>query len=706
MTGPSDVNDAPGADPATERRVIRLPRSAPVTARAGSARLASEFETRQIVSGAKPGSPYVRLTWRYGKSFRRAGAGRLIATEELLRPRGAFARGLAVVRRFALGAPLSTDRLEHERLSKFKALAVFSSDAISSSAYATEEILLALLLAGSGVLEHAIPIALGIAALLAVVIFSYRQTVRAYPNGGGSYIVARENLGVMPGLVAASALMLDYVLTVAVSIAAGVAAILSAVPGLEAWRVELSLLFVALIALGNLRGIRESGSIFAAPTYLFILSFGSMIVVGLVKLAFAAFSGASLTSALPPQTIAEAQQPLTLFLLLRAFSSGSAALTGVEAISNGVPAFKPNESKNAATTLLWMGVTLGFFFLGVTFLANRLGIVPAGDQTVISQIAHAVFGSSFFYYAVQSTTAMILVLAANTSFADFPRLASILAHDGFLPHQFTFRGERLAFSNGIVVLGLLAALLIVVFGGQTHRLIPLYAVGVFLAFTLSQSGMVVRWWRNRARGWQRGLAINGVGAVATGVVLLVIIATKFTHGAWMVVALIPVLVASFAAVSRHYQHVADQLVIPPLPEAVERPRIGRVVVPVGGVNLATARTISYARSLSDDVTAVHVADDTDDGSARFREEWQRHIGDCPLVVIDSPYRSFTEPLIAYLDAVDQGDPERPLTVVIPEFTPRRWWQFLLHNQTSLRLKAYLLFRPNTIVISAPQVLDR
>lgn len=699
------MNDEPTRE-STARTSVRVTR--PGTRGAAQApdpaRLRDEFEPAEVVRGTKPGSPYVRLTWRSGKAFRRAGPGRLIATEELLQPKGAFGRRLAAIRRFLLGAPLSTSRLAHERLTKVKALAVFSSDAISSSAYATEEILIVLLLAGSTALHYSIPIGLAIACLLAIVVFSYRQTVHAYPHGGGSYSVAKENLGTYAGLTAAAALMMAYVLTVAVSIAAGAAAVISAAPGLEPYRVWLAVGFIIFMTLANLRGIRESGTIFAVPTYLFIVSFGAMIIVGIAKLALGDFEGADLGHSIQPPAIA-ATQGVSLLLILRAFSQGSAALTGTEAISNGVPAFKPDESRNAAATLAWMGATLGFFFLGVTFLAYRLGIVPSTDETVVSQIARNVFGTSFLYYLVQAATTLILILAANTAYADFPRLASILSRDGFMPHQFAFRGERLAFSNGIVTLGLLSIMLIVAFHGEAHNLIPLYALGVFLAFTFSQSGMVRRWWRLREAGWRRSMAINALGAITTALVVLVVLLTKFLEGAWVVLLLVAAIVWLFAKINEHYRHVARQMQVRDSDEPLPHPHIGKVIVPVGAVNRAVIRTMSFARSLSTDVTAVHIETDEEE-LARFRRDWDEFLPDQPVVIIDSPYRSFTEPLIAYLDAVDPRDADRPLTVVLPDFVTRHWWQWLLHNQTSLRLKAYLLFRPDTVVVDVPQRLLR
>src|SRR5436190_447235 len=441
---------------------------------------------------------------------------------------------VALLKRVLVGRPMPLAQARHERLRKRIALAVFSSDAMSSVAYATEEILLVLVLAGTAALHLSLPIAIAITALLAIVAISYQQTIHAYPGGGGSYIVARDNLGDVPGLIAAAALLVDYVLTVSVSVAAGVAAVTSAVPALQEHKVVIGVACIAAIALANIRGVRESGRVFAVPTYFFIVSFAVLLLGG----AYRYLTGT--LPAVPPET-APAVETLGWFLVLRAFSSGCTAMTGTEAISNGIPAFRPNESRNAAITLGWMALILGTLFLGITLLAGALGVVPIENETVVSQIARRLFGTGVLYYLIQAATAMILVLAANTSFADFPRLSSLLAHDRFIPRQFATLGERLVFSNGILVLAALAALLLILFRGETHALIPLYAVGVFISFTLSQSGMVRRWWRMREPGWHRHMAVNGVGALATGVVAIVIAMTKFTHGAWIVIVVIPLL---------------------------------------------------------------------------------------------------------------------------------------------------------------------
>ncbi|MGH8058241.1 MAG: APC family permease, partial [Candidatus Entotheonellia bacterium] len=475
-----------------------------------------------------------------------------------------------------LGSPMPTYRIRHERLSKVLGLAVFSSDNLSSVAYATEEILLVLIVAGTVALSVSWPIGLAIVALLAIVASSYYQTIHAYPSGGGAYIVAKDNLGTSAGLIAGAALLIDYVLTVAVSIAAGVAAITSAVPALFTHRVALGLLCVLVVTLVNLRGVRESGKIFAIPTYCFIASFVVLIATGLITYIR---SGAAAPGGEMP---VPALEPLTAFLVLRAFASGCAALTGVEAISNGVQAFKPPEARNASLTLVWMAVILGSFFIGITFLANHFGVTPKEAETVVSQLARRVFGEGVFYYLVQAATAAILILAANTSYADFPRLASLLARDGFLPRQMANLGDRLVFSNGILLLGVLAGVLIMLFGGETHALIPLYAVGVFLSFTLSQAGMVKRWASQRHRGWRRGIAINSVGACATAAVLGVITMTKFTHGAWIVVMLLPTLVLVFHKIQQHYRLVAAQITLQEGWSSHERSS-HTVIVPISGL---------------------------------------------------------------------------------------------------------------------------
>jgi len=607
------------------------------------------------------------------------------------------------LRHLIVGSPLRTAEQVHQRLTKAKALAIFSSDALSSVAYATEEILLVLVVAGTAALRLSMPIALTITGLLVVVATSYYQTIHGYPSGGGAYIVAHENLGAWPGLVAAAALLIDYVLTVAVSITAGIVAVTSAAPELLPWRVHLCLLAILLIAWGNLRGVRESGTLFAIPTYAFIILFLLLILVGLFRLATGSLTAAS---AAPLPVDIGGSATLTTLLVLRAFASGCTAMTGVEAISNGVPAFEKPEADNAGKTLVVMAALLATMFLGITLLARALDVVPVEHESVVSQIGRQVFGAGSLYLALQAATALILVLAANTAFADFPRLSSILARDGYAPRQLANMGDRLVFSNGITALAVLAALLIIIFGGRTHGLIPLYAVGVFLSFTLSQAGMVRHWQKTHAAGWRLKAVINGVGAVATGIVLCVVVESKFTHGAWIIVLLVPALVVLFRSVQSHYLDMRQQV-------SLQEGEVGhwsqfgvakshKVVVPISGLNRAALEALQFSRSLSDDVTAVIVDVDTA-STERLREVWKAWGFDIPLVVLDSPYRSVVRPLLAYLEETDRREPERGLAVVIlPEIVPARWWQNLLHNQTTLQLKAVLLFRQERH--SAPRVV--
>ncbi|MBX6341121.1 MAG: APC family permease [Thermomicrobiaceae bacterium] len=608
------------------------------------------------------------------------------------------------LRRLVIGQPLPTSQAVHERLTKIKALAVFSSDALSSTAYATEEILLILVLAGLAAYDYVIPIGLAIAALLAIVAFSYRQTIHAYPQGGGSYIVTKDNLGTMPSLVAAAALMTDYVLTVAVSISSGVAAITSAFSGLVPWRVELAVAAIVLVMLGNLRGIRESGTIFAVPTYMFIFGMACLLALG-----FSSWLGFGPAPHPVSSEIPAATHPVTLFLILRAFASGCTALTGVEAISDGVPAFKPPEADNAAKTLVAMALILGSIFLGVTFLAHHFTIVPSEHETVVSQIARTIVGRSPFYYYIQFATAGILMLAANTSFADFPRLGSFLARDKFIPHQFLFRGDRLAYSTGIIVLSVAASILVVIFKASVSALIPLYAVGVFIAFTMSQASMTVRWWRS-PRSHQRtyGLAINGTGAVTTGVVALIIIVTKFLSGAWIVLLLLPLIVSQFLAIRRHYDRVATQLRMNPQEIRLRPPVWGGsmpVVVPIDTLNHAAIRAIDYAQAISRDVTVVHVAESAAEAED-LRRQWAAAGMQLPLVIIESPYRELVGPLVNFIEQLQDEKGGAPLTVVLPEFVPAHLYEVPLHNQTAWRLRTALWTHRDIVVTSVPYHLER
>ncbi len=596
------------------------------------------------------------------------------------------------LKRLFVGTPLPTAQQRHERLGKATALAVFASDALSSVAYATEETLLVLVLAGTVALSYSLPIAFAIAVLIAIVVSSYRQTIRAYPRGGGAYIVSKDNLGTYAGLVAGAALLIDYVLTVAVSVAAGVAALTSAVPFLFHYRVPLCVAAVVAVAVANLRGLRESGKLFATPTYLFIGSLGALLVYGGAGALFDFIPEA------PYQRHPPGLEGVGLFLILRAFASGCTALTGVEAVSDGVPAFKPPEAHNARVVLMWLGAILITLFLGITVLAYDFGIVPRPDETVVSQLARHVFGGGLFYYLIQAGTMLILLLAANTSFADFPRLSFFLARDRFIPRQFATQGDRLVFSNGIVILGGVATVLLVVFGGDTHALIPLYAVGVFLSFTLSQASMVRRWLRLREEGWWWRSWFNGLGAVVTGLVMLTIAATKFTHGAWIVVLLIPTLVTAFAIVHRHYAEVAQQLSLenfePPPPIT------NTVLVLVGDIHRGVVKAIQYAQSLSPNAKAVFVETDPD-RTRRLEEKWGKWGMGVPLIVLTSPYRSLLGPLLEYLDNLQKDDEHHMVTIVLPEFIPAKWWQLGLHNQTALLIKGAMLFRKNVIVTDVP-----
>ncbi|MGN6673240.1 MAG: APC family permease [Thermomicrobiales bacterium] len=680
-----------------------------------------------LLRGQHPGDRYVRVVRHepHTLTYPRAVA---ITAKEPKPPKTAAGWAYRRIKRTLIGQPIATAQSIHERLTKIKALAVLSSDALSSVAYATEETLLVLVLAGAGALKLDLGIGVAITLLLAIVAISYRQTIFAYPNGGGSYIVASDNLGMLPGLTAAAALLIDYVLTVAVSISAGVLALTSTAPRLIPYTVPLCLLFMFLLTVGNLRGIRESASIFAAPTYLFIGAMLTMLAVGFVR----AFVFSDLAATGTPRPFEPARfgipQHLSLFLVLQAFSSGCSAMTGTEAISNGVPAFKKPESRNAANTLVWMAALLGTMFLGTTILAHQYGIVPdpSGNPSLLSQLTEQVVGRGWFhpfYYVVQYATLAVLVLAANTSYADFPRLASILARDRFVPRQFAFRGDRLAFTVGIVVLSLLAAILIVMFGGDTSALIPLYAVGVFVSFTLSQSGMVVHWWRKRGTGWAGKAVINGVGAVATGIVALIAGGTKLISGeplfqlgghhvhagAWMVIVLIPLLILGFLRIHRHYDVAAREQALGEEHLAAPEEMTHTIVVPIATLNRVALQTLAYARSLTSDVTAVHVAEDPDE-ITRVREQWRQQttttpfLHDVQFVLIESPYRALTAPLLAYLDDLDRDRQRSMLTVVLPEYVPAHWWEHLLHGQTALRLKAALLFRPGTVVISVPHHL--
>jgi amino acid transporter len=602
-----------------------------------------------------------------------------------------------------LGRPIPSHQEHEQRLSKRVALSVFSSDAISSTAYATEEILLILVIGGAALLHYSVYISLAVAGLLAIVVLSYQQTIHAYPSGGGSYIVSTENLGRSSGLVAASALMIDYIMTVAVSVASGVAAVTSAFPSLYSYRVIISVVVIAMVTLANLRGIRESGRMFAVPTYLFVVMAAGLVVVGVVR-----WMTGTLHAPPPPSIEGQTLQGFALvYVLLHSFSGGCSAMTGTEAISNGVPAFKRPEARNAAITLGVMAMILGTLLVGITVLAQVLHVTAKADDTVLSQIGRAVYGNGgFFYYLLQVATMAILFLAANTSFADFPRLSSILARDGLMPRQFMNRGDKLAFSNGIIGLAVVAMIVTAVFNASVTRMIPLYAVGVFVSFTLSQAGMVIHWRRLKGDGWKRRAIMNGVGAVATAVVAVMQLTTKFLEGAWIVLLAGAVLVAAFYWVSLHYRRIGRYLE-PQSGEGLQR--LGRVVrsrprrtvvLFVSQINEITARSLSLGLSMAaDDFHAATVASDPR-ALERLQRNWDELDPGIPLHVIDSPYREFTRPAVGYVRSL-RPSRRHTVTVLIPEFVVAHWYENFLHNQNALRLKRALLGVPWVVVISVP-----
>jgi amino acid transporter len=661
-------------------------------------------DPRGPLRGRKPGDRRVRVERPHSAYFRYTGEGQMVAKVAASAPRTPAGRLLARLRQALFGRPLSIHEDIAERLSKTKALAIFSSDAISSSAYATEEILRVLVLAGAGALLLSLPIAAAIALLLAVVSTSYRQIGNAYPSGGGAYAVARANLPMITALIAAGALLVDYVMTVAVSTASAVEQVISAIPAVADLRVETGVLAIALITLGNLRGLRESGNIFAIPTYLFVGSCLLMIGVGAYRIIVLGES-----SPPPPvlQGAPDPLQPLGLLLILRAFASGSVALTGTEAITNGVPAFKPPESRNAATTLTAMALLLGILFLGITFLADSFGIVPIDfptTRTVISQVAGRIYGdNSIFFYLFQAFTALILFLAANTSFNAFPRLAAILATDGYMPRQMSFRGDRLAFTLGIVILSVVAISLLTLFGGNTTALIPLYSVGVFISFTISQSGMVVHWLKERSAGWQWRLGINGVGAILTAMVSVVVFVGK-APTSLLVAVIIPILVSMMVFIHRQYSASNAELAVRPDAVIPGPHRAERVIIPVPGITRAVVQAVNVGRSIAPDLHAVLITDDPEEGAA-IRKRWERQLPDVELVVVESPYRALVAPMLAYLDVLDQSWPpgkEAPITfIVIPEYVARSWWERILYNQSAKRLRTALLGRPHTVVVNVP-----
>jgi amino acid transporter len=652
---------------------------------------------REVVRGKRPGDRFIRVTRH--PSFERLRPGVIEALPDERRPRSRANR----LRRVVLGTPLRSEAETTERVNVPTGLAIFASDNISSSAYATEEIMRVLILAGLAALSLTLPITLAIIALLAVVVLSYRQVIAAYPNGGGSYVVAHQNLGTLPGLVAGAALLTDYILTVAVSVSAGVNALSSAFASLHDWRVPIALAVITLMTLVNLRGLRESGRAFTVPTSIYVFAILGLIGYGVVL----AILGDLPEYSPPPEWLEEhVTQPLAVLLILRAFASGAVALTGTEAVSNGVPAFQPPEVRNAQRTLVIMGTLFGTIFLGLSFLSSQLDIVPDPHETetVLSILTRVLTGEGWYFYLMQFSTALLLFLAANTAFNGFPRLASILAEDHFVPRQFSFRGDRLAFTGGIVLLSVVAGLLIWIYEASVTSLIPLYTVGVFLAFTLSQSGLVLHWWRERGqlKNWHYRAFINGLGAAVTGLVTLVVGISKFTLGAWMVLVLIPVLVWIMWNIARHYRTM-DQVERLDSGDALARAVLPlRVVIPVSHFGPPVRQALAYALTIApaNRVYAVHVTD-SDAGAEAFSERWRALDSEAHLVIIEDPFRGLVGPLMSYVDALREAHPTDVLTVLLPEYMPRHWWEHLLHNQTALRIRSALRQRPGVIIASVP-----
>jgi amino acid transporter len=649
-----------------------------------------------LLTGRRPADRRVRTAPKRSPFFRHAGDGIVRARPAAAEPVLPIERAGWRVRRALFGRLLASDEEEAERLSKTKALATFSSDNLSSVAYATELIMVSLLAAGAAAFWLVLPISGLIVGIFLVIVVSYRQTIRAYPSGGGSYIVAKDNLGSLAGLVAAASLLTDYVLTVSVSVAAGIAAILSASPGqIDALRVPLSVAAIVLVMTVNLRGIRESGTIFAIPTYAFLVTTLGVIALGVVR---------TLVGDTPHVTVAPAIVPvesLGVLLLMRAFADGCSAITGVEAVSNGVPAFRPPEWRNARTTLTVMGALVATMFLGLSWLAGVTGAMPAANgETVISQIGRSVYGSGPLYYLFQLATTGVLILAANTSFADFPRLSSILARDGYMPSRFAFRGERLAFSAGIVVLAAIATVVLVAFGGRVDALIPLYAIGVFTSITLSQAGMVRHWRRERGPGWRKSALINGFGAVATAIVTVIFAVAKFALGAWLIVLIIPILVLAMLAI--HRQYARRRLAADVRPGAVIGPprRHQRVIVPVPDLTRDVVQALKFARTMSEDVTAVHITDDLEAG-ASLRDRFRTQLPGIPFVIVESPYRQLVRPFVRFLEELAAEAPGDVIVVVLSEFVVRHWWERFLYNENARRIQAALLGRPNILVAQVP-----
>lgn len=617
-----------------------------------------------------------------------------------------------------IGRPLATEDAPHQTIGKVVGLAVFSSDAMSSVAYGPQELMMVLVAAGMGALHLALPIVIGIVGLLTILIFSYEQTIHAYPDGGGAYIVARDNLGVLPAQIAAAALLTDYILTVAVSISSGVAQIVSAFPALHTYRVEIAVGMILFVMLINLRGTKESGIAFAIPTYFFLLMIFGTVLLGFVRL----LTGTLGTVVNPPALEHDLVQPVTLFLILRAFANGTSSVTGVEAISNGVTAFSEPRAKNAGTTLIWMGVILGSLLVSITYLSIHVGAVPVESETIVSQLARTVYNNrGILYLLTISATTIILVMAANTAFADFPRLSALVAADGFLPRQLSARGSRLVFSRGIVLLAAVASLLVVAFQASVNNLIPLYAIGVFLSFSLSQGGMARRWWKSGHlkageeiveqgsvvrfdKGWLHKMIINGFGALCTSVVMVMFAVTKFKDGAWVVIVLTPALVAFFFTIHRHYKRLAQQLSL----ENHKRKthiRRNRVIMPVSGVHRGTLEALRFASTLSDDVTAVHISIDPKE-TLKVEEKWGTWGEEYRLVVLRSPYRLFIEPLLEYIDRLSAAaGPGEVITIVVPQFVPKHWWTNFLHTRTAEALRKELLHRDNIVITEVPYQVE-
>ena len=601
------------------------------------------------------------------------------------------------IKKLLIGHPLRTTELQEQKLSKKSALAVFASDSLSSVAYATEEMMLALMGATVVVLSLSVPASIVIIGLLVMLVISYSQSIYAYPTGGGDYSVAKENLGKLASLTAGAALLIDYVLTVAVSVTAGIAAITSAVPALYPHRLALVLLAILVIVVANLRGVRESARVFAFPVYLFVGLALTLIILGFHKHFTGTWEAAPAPLA-PPDL-----GPLAFLLLLRAFASGCTALTGIEAVANGVKAFQSPISRNASLTLFTLAGILGSLFLGITFLTHLKGLSPVeGGETVLSQLARSVFGTTNVYFLFQVVTMGILILAANTSFAGFPRLASVMARDRFLPRQFMMLGDRLVFSNGVVILGVAASLLVIFFKADVHSLIPLYMIGVFISFTLCQAGLVAHWRKTPARGRRARMILNGVGASATGLALLVVAWFKFLHGAWLIIVVIPSLIWVFHKINTHYQVIGKQMTLSEYDRA--RPLKHTVIMPVSSINKVTLAALRYAQSISKDVIAVLINVQNQD-PVRLSRTWHERAPDVPLVILESPYRSLLSPFLTFLEEVEQFRENGIVTVLLPEFVSARWWQHILHNQSGLLIKAALLFKPRIVVTSVPYHLQ-